>query len=462
VSLDDELRRAFLTAGLSDAQRAQLIEAGDERAFHDGEELFVESRPAELLWILLDGTIELTRTIGNDTHVVGMMTTPGQWAGGLTAWGPEGVYRATGRGVSPGRCLVVPSERLGVLVEEWSPFAKHIVLGVFRTISQIDAAARERTALLALGTMSAGLAHEINNPAAAALRTVDALRSTGSYMIASLTELAEQGFTAAQFLELDHLRVELQARAGQPAADALGRADLEERIGEWLEDHDVRLAWQFAPVLASTGIDTAWLEDLEERFPDGTLFAALRWITSTIGSVALLDELKEATSRIVHLVEDVKVYSAMDRAARARGALHPGIESTLVILGPKLTGIEVVRGFGDVPEFDIAAAELNQVWTNLIENAVDAMGGTGTLTIATRVEGGTVIVEITDTGHGVSPEVQARAFEPFFTTKDVGKGTGLGLDISRRIVVDGHGGRISLQPAPGGGTTARVELPLRR
>jgi signal transduction histidine kinase len=152
----------------------------------------------------------------------------------------------------------------------------------------------------------------------------------------------------------------------------------------------------------------------------------------------------------------------MDRASRSRAGLQAGIESTLVILAPKLAGVDVIRSFGEVPEFEFAAGALNQVWTNLIENAVDAMDHGGSLTITTAVEGATAVVEITDTGHGVTPEVSARAFEPFFTTKDVGKGTGLGLDISRRIVVDGHGGRIALVPAPGGGTTARVELPLRR
>lgn len=461
MSLLDDLKTASVTAELDDQQRTQLIDVGHEVHFAPDDQLFIEGRRADLLWILLEGQIELSRRIADRTMVLMTMATPGQWAGGLAAWGDgDGVYRASGRAVSSGRCLAVPADALGSLVGEWSPFAKHMVNGVYQTVRSIDAAARERESLVALGTLAAGLAHEINNPASASMRAVEGLRNASDYMLTSLVALAEQGIAAHQFLQLDRVRSELQQR---PEADdgAIQRADREEFIGSWLEDHDVGIAWHLAPVLARSGVDRAWLEELVAIVgPDG-LSAAVRWITSAVGMMSILSELADATSRISHLVEDVKTYSSMDRAELRRIDVTGGIDSTLTMLAAKLHDIEVIRSYGgDAPEVEVYAAELNQVWTNLIDNAVDAMEGHGTLRIATRCEGTDLVVEITDSGPGIDPAVLNRVFEPFFTTKDVGKGTGLGLDISRRII-DRHGGEIAFDSHPGS-TTARVRLPITR
>jgi len=460
MSLDEDLQGAFLTSALSDEQRQDMIAAGEEVEFSPGDELFVEGRSADRLWILLAGEIELTRRVANQTITLTTMATPGQWAGGLAAWGgADSGYRATGRATTSGRCLVVPAGELGRLVGEWSPFAKHMIMGVYQTVRGIDATARERESLVALGTLSAGLAHEINNPASASLRAVEALRVTGDYMLSALIGLAEQGVLAEQFLEIDRLRVALQQR---PVTEdsAIARADREELVGTWIEDRHIGLAWQMAPVLAAAGAEVAWLDELESVAGEVALDPALRWISATIGSAALLGELADATSRIAHLVEDVKTYSQMDRAALRRIDISTGIESTLAMLAPRLADIEVVRSYDpELPEIEVYAAELNQVWTNLIDNAVDAMDGHGTLQIAARREKDHIVVEITDSGHGIDPELHARVFEPFFTTKDVGKGTGLGLDITRRIVVDRHGGDIGFDSAPGS-TTARVRLPM--
>jgi signal transduction histidine kinase len=228
---------------------------------------------------------------------------------------------------------------------------------------------------------------------------------------------------------------------------------------------DVRaipLAWRIAPVLAAAGADEAWLEQIEATVGEEALAPALRWVSSTLGAAALMDELSEATTRISHLVEDVKTYSQLDRAEIRTIDITTGIESTLAMLGPKLHGITVEREYDrDLPEVEVFAAELNQVWTNLIANAVDAMDGRGTLCISTVRDGDDVVVRIVDNGCGIPADVVARVFEPFFTTKDVGKGTGLGLDISRRIVVDRHGGEIDVDSSPGA-TTVSVRLPLRR
>jgi signal transduction histidine kinase len=319
--------------------------------------------------------------------------------------------------------------------------------------------ARERQSLVALGTLAAGLAHEINNPASAALRVVESLRDTAGYMLAALVELAELGILAEDFLAIDRLRTELE---GRPRVDAgaLATADREEVLGEWMEARGVELAWRMAPVLAVPGADRDWLEALAATIPADALEPALRWISATLSMTGQLSELSEATTRVSNLVADVKTYSQVDRAALQRTLVREGIESTLVMLRPKLDGIEVVREFAeDEPHLEAEAAALNQVWNNLIQNAVDAMDGSGTLRIATRVDGNRLVVEFTDSGPGMPPDVQARVFEPFFTTKDVGKGTGLGLDISRRIVVDRHRGDIAFDSRPGS-TTARVTLPL--
>ncbi len=286
-----------------------------------------------------------------------------------------------------------------------------MINGVYQTVRSIDATAREREALVALGTLAAGLAHEINNPASASMRAVEALRRASEYMMASLVALAERGIAADQFLQIDRIRTELQQRQ-ESSEGALDRADREEFIGSWLEDHDVGIAWLVAPLLATSGVDRVWMEALEATVGTEALQPAVSWITSTVGMMALLSEVTESTARISHLVEDVKTYSAMDRAALQQIDLTRGIESTLTMLASKLGDIEVVRAYDDeVPEVEVFAAELNQVWTNLIVNAIDAMEGHGTLRIATQRDGADLVVEITDSGPGIDPAVLHRVFE---------------------------------------------------
>jgi signal transduction histidine kinase len=464
MSLVDDLRSASLTSELTAEQLSDFASIGEVREFAPGDELFHEGRPADELWMLLDGEVELVQQVGHEVTTFVRMTEPGQWAGGHAAWGSgdeNAVFLVTGRAETVGRCFVVPSHELAEFVRRWLPLGRHLLDAVYQTIRRADANVRQRESIVALGKLAAGLAHEINNPASASLRAVESLRNTSGYMLQSLAGLAQHGVGAEQFLELDRMRLLLQQR---PAAEggALEVADREELIGEWLDSRGVEFAWQMAPILAGRGADDRWFAELEAVVGADGLAPAVRWVTSTLGVDGLLSELSDATNRISHLVQDVKTYSQMDRASLQRSDLTAGLESTLTMLAPKLEGVDVVRDYGeDVPEVEVYAAELNQVWTNLIDNALDAIDGEGTLRLAVGVDGDDVVVEIGDTGPGIDPAILHRVFEPFFTTKDVGSGTGLGLDIARRIVVDRHGGSIEFESSPGS-TTATVRIPLAR
>ena len=453
-----ELRSLPVLEGLSADQLEELAAAGEEVTFQPGDVLFRSGEPASTWWVLLDGTIELVRHVGREDTVLGVMGTAGQWAGGFRGWDPHGVYLATARAATGGRILRVPAEQLGVLAQEWFPLGVHLLKGLVGTVRAIESTARQREALVALGTLAAGLAHEINNPAAAAARTVDALQETTETLMSALRGLAEAGLSADQFVLLDRLRRQLQPP--DLAESALALADREEELAEWLVGHGVEGEWLLAAALAAAGADPGWCERVVAAVGGAPLSSALEWVASSASTTTLLAEVKESTQRVSSLVAAVRSYSQLDRASVQRTDLAEGLDSTLTVLGHKLDGVTVVRDYApDVPRIEAIAGELNQVWTNLIDNALDAMGGGGTLRVSLRrAEGGSVVVEVGDTGPGLAADVLPHAFEPFFTTKEVGRGTGLGLDISRRIVVDRHGGDIAIERRDGE-TVFRVRLP---
>ena len=373
--------------------------------------------------------------------------------------GPNGVYMATGRAVSSGRLLRVPAEALGTMAQSWFPFGVHLIKGLVQTVRNIESTARQREALVALGTLAAGLAHEINNPASASTRAVDALQGTADALLSSLRRLAEAGISPQTYVELDALRQSLEPA---PLTESpLARADREDELSDWLSDHDVAEDWLVAPALAAGGADPAWCERVADAVGPAALDAALHWISSSLSAAALLGEIRESTQRVSNLVSAVRSYSQLDRASVQRTDVTEGLRSTLTVLAHKLSGIIVVRELDDVPSIEAIPGELNQVWTNLIDNAIDAMDGAGTLRISTAATDHEVVVVIADSGPGVPDDVLPHVFEPFFTTKDVGRGTGLGLDISRRIIVDRHGGDISVTRS-GDETVFRVSLPLPR
>jgi signal transduction histidine kinase len=456
----DELRSFPLFDGLSDDQLADLAHAGSEMSIEPGVDLFHEGDYAEDWWVLIDGAIDLLRHVGREDAVVATLDTPGRWAGGFRAWDDQGVYLATGRGAVAGRVLRVPSEALRERAATWFPFAEHLIRGLYVTARSIESTARQRESLVALGGLAAGMAHGINNPAAAATRAIGELEEVSQTLVASVGRLAEGGLSAAQLAALDGLRREIEPRTG--SLSPLAMADHEDALTDWLAEHGVERDWMIAPALATAGVDVAWCARAAALLPAEALETGLEWVAATMSVQALLADAKESTRRISDLVGALRSYSQMDRAARQHIDVTEGIESTLAMLSHRLgEKIRIVRDYSpDLPRIDAYPGELNQVWTSLIDNALDAMGSAGTLRITTRPDGGAIVVEIGDTGHGMLPQVAARAFEAFYSTKGVGEGAGLGLDIARRIVVERHGGVIAIDSRPGE-TILRIRLPER-
>jgi signal transduction histidine kinase len=455
----DDLRSLFVFDAVSDEQLVELFAVGDAVPFGEGTELFHEGDPADAWWVLVDGRVELVRRAGREEAVVMMtMDRPGVWAGGFQAWDQSSSYLATARGASVGRMFRVPSDAFGDLARSWFPFGVHLIEGFFQTVRRMDTLSRQREALIALGELAARLAHEINNPASATARAVDALQDTCDTLLTSLTGLAERSMSAENFVALDKLRREIETSGASD--DPLTLADSEETLFNWLQAHGVADAWRIAPSLATAGVDITWCERAALVLEGGTLESGLDWVAGTLATRALLSEMKESTTRISALVNTVKSYTQVDRASLQLIDVTEGIESTLAMLAHKLgDGVTIVRDYDrEAPRIEANPGELNQVWTNLIDNAIDAMDRNGTLRISTRAEPQYLAVEVADTGGGMSSVVQARAFEPFFTTKEVGKGTGLGLDISRRIVVDRHHGEITID-STANETVLRVRLP---
>src|SRR4051794_2818064 len=271
----DELRALPIFAGLAESQLAELAEVASEVHIDAGQVVWREGAPADVWWVLLEGDVELLRQVAGEDMVVGAMRTPGQWAGGFAAWDPNALCFATGRSTRRGRALRVPSEQLHRLGEEWFAFGVHFIRGLVDTVRRVESTARQREALVALGTLAAGLAHELNNPASAATRAVDALESTSEALVAALGRLASRGVSSQQLAEVDGLRRGVVAPG--TGSDPLEAADREDDLSSWLAERGVDQEWLVAPVLAAAGVDTAWCDRVESVLEPGALPAGIAW-----------------------------------------------------------------------------------------------------------------------------------------------------------------------------------------
>ena len=459
-----EIKKLFLFESLNDEQLGWLAEEGYVKHFETGP-VFHEGDEATCCFVLLDGMLTMTKL----SHGQQIETTPptrqrGVYAGAFGAFmgaARQTAYTTTMRALEPSSFLVIDADKLAEMINAWFPMAVHLIEGIAMGQRRAAQTIGQRERLLALGSLSAGLTHELNNPAAAAVRASAALRQRVAGMRAKLAMLADGTLDATKLhkiVELQEDAVERVAKA--PTRTPLELSDAEDAVADWLDDHDVAGGWDIAPVLANGGLDPEWMETVLEAVGPKYLEGAVRWITYTVDTESLMNEIDDSVTRISTLVGAAKQYSQMDRAPYQTVDLHELIESTLVMLSSKLKGLQVVKDFDrELPPVPAYAAELNQVWTNIIDNAVHAMGGEGTLTLRSWRDGDNAVVEIGDTGPGIPEDIKNRIFEPFFTTKPIGEGTGLGLDISWRIVVNKHQGDLTVESEPGN-TRFKVCLPI--
>jgi signal transduction histidine kinase len=330
-------------------------------------------------------------------------------------------------------------------------------------LGRLESVEQNRERLAALGTMAAGLAHELNNPAAAAKRAAADMCDAVEVLTNTISRFVHSGVERAEANELAAMQQEaLKSAAANPPLDTLAAADAEDALTDALEQLDVREPWRLAEPLVRGGVDAQWVERVHELAGPATA-GALEWVAASLTARGLAVELSDSAERMSRLVGAVKSYSYMDRGAVVEADIHEGLDTTLVVLGHKLkhTSIAIERDYDrTLPKVLVSGSELNQVWTNLLDNAIGALGESGTITIRTRAESECAVVEISDDGPGIPDDVRERIFEPFFTTKPVGQGTGLGLDTVRRIVEERHRGTIAVESKPGD-TTFRVWLPLK-
>ncbi len=460
-----ELRELFLFADLDDQQLSWVSANGDVVAHRAGEVVSAEGDPAECFYVLLSGTLSMARMVrGAEVETI-RSDQRGAYSGAIQFYlgdQIEQLYAATVRAVTDAEFLALPAPEFGAKFRQWFPMAVHLLDGMFVGFRNSEELIAQRERLLALGKLTAGLTHELNNPAAAAVRAAETLRERFAGMRHKLALLADGTIDGEQLHKLTILQEKFVGRiTTAESLTPIQESDREDELGEWLDERDVAGGWDLAPVFVAAGLTTADLDGIAGAVEPGFFEPALRWLAYTVETENLLSEIKDSTARISKLVGAAKQYSQLDRTPHQETDLREGLKATLVMMAGKIpAGVRVVKDFDpELPAVPGYPAELNQVWTNLIDNALDAMGDAGTLTIRTARDGDTALVEVIDTGPGVPAELRRRVFEPFFTTKGVGRGTGLGLDVSFRVITNRHGGDLRVLSEPGD-THFQVRLPL--
>ncbi|MEV0588248.1 ATP-binding protein [Nonomuraea sp. NPDC050310] len=462
----DELRKLFLFEKLSDEQLDLLLGKGEERFYAQDELIVRQGDEATCFFVLVEGEVQMSTDTTTGPVNSPRTAHPGVYAGAVSAWLGEQApkyYPHSLRATAPSRLFLLPAKKFAHIVSEWFPMATHLLQGMFLGGRAQREIIDRRQRLAALGQITAGLTHELNNPAAAAVRAVGELRTLIRNSRLHLAGMAEEGIPPERLRALiDTVEACAMAVGKLPKRSPLQIADAEDELGDALEELGVAEAWELAPALVNAGFTPETMEKVRHKVGEEHAGTALRWLAEAVEISQMLNEVTEATERISSLLASAKQYSQMDRAAFQHVDVHDLLDSTITMLRGKIPpDVSVVTDYDrTLPEIPAYAGELNQVWTNLIVNALDAMGGEGTLTVRTAHDEDEAIIEIGDTGPGVPEEIKERIFEPFFTTKTVGKGTGLGLDISYRIVAGRHGGELKVRSAPGD-TWFEVRLPLR-
>jgi signal transduction histidine kinase/predicted CoA-binding protein len=455
----DFLKKVPLFANLPDDDLNRLCEVVSEESYPANHILFTEGEEGDKAYVIMSGEIDILKESGGRTVLLSTRRS-GDVIGEMSLL--DQVPRsATGRTRTDCKLLSIHHEDLDHLLDT-SPSATRVMLSTITyRLRSNEIILRQSEKMAQLGTLTAGIAHELNNPAAASRRGSEHLGSA----IESLQQIYQQfhtlGFTTDQWKKSSELHDFARAQAIQLLdLNSLERSDREEQIETWLERNQVQNSWEYASVLVNLGYQEADLIALKRDFPGRQLTVIVQWLTALFNIFSLLEEINQGTSRIGEIVKSLKSYVYLDQAPVQSVDIHEGLEDTLVILRNKLKkGIEVERHYAqNLPKIQAYGSELNQVWTNIIDNAIDAMDGQGTLRISTRQHDGWVFVEIEDSGPGIPPEIQEKLFSPFFTTKPLGKGTGLGLNISFNIIQK-HKGEIKVFSQPGK-TCFSVRLPV--
>ena len=452
-----QVRSAPLFSELDSAQ-LNCIEPGEIINLPAGTVLISEGERFPFFFVILEGEIRLSRNYDRQTVLMGVIK-PGEYTGEITLL-LDIAWMATARVGKPARLFRLGQEDFWHMLGTCRSVARKIFNSAANKVRNLEGYSLQREKLASLGTMAAGLAHELNNPAAAARRAAAHLQETTDKIQTLLCQLTRT-LEHDQMLHLVTASQDALERVRKaPALDHLVRSDRADIVATWLETRSVAAAWEIAPVFVSADVNVAWLDEFVGKLPPANHADALGWLEARLTLRSLISQVEHSAGRISELVKAVKSYSYMDQSPMQEVDIHDGLESTLTMLSHKLKNITLIRAFDrTAPRIMAYGSELNQVWTNLIDNAIQAVNGTGKICIGTCLEDNQLVVEIVNDGPGIPLDVQAHLFEPFFTTKPVGTGTGLGLIISNRIVADRHGGEIEFESRPGE-TRFKVRLRL--
>ena len=461
----EELRHVALFEGLTDEELREVLEEGSEEFIPAGEVGGREGEPVDHLYVILEGEFRWSKKVDGGEVVMNTYGSGEFFAEVPLLLGKP--FLATWRALADSRVFALPNETFRRMITTHPSFSNAVLEMLAQRIQVLYSVSQQRERLSSLGTLAAGLAHELNNPASASRRAAGRLRDSlenRRSLGMRLTRAAARGeIRPAQVDALERIVNEAFGRGKAPALNSLERSDLEDEVVLWLEDRDVEEAWDISPTLVGAGLGIGDLNLVEAAVPPATLADALGYLEAVLGAAGLVDEIDASSMRISNLVATMEGYSYMDRAPTQEVDVNEGLDNTLAILRYRLEGIEVERDYDEsLSRITAHGSELNQVWTNLIDNAVDAVADgdkTGRIRLRTTQERDRLLVEISDNGPGIPEEIQDRIFEPFFTTKDIGKGAGFGLDVSYRIVVGRHGGDIRLVSKPGD-TRFQVRLPM--
>jgi len=456
-----DLRKSPLFQGLSDEELQKLMDMAEPLSLQAGDVLIRQGEPGDAAFVVIKGEFEVQKQTGQSLIKIDVRN-PGDVVGemALLSRAPR---NATLIAKTDGEVLRVPQEAFEQLLQSSTTAAMAVLHWVISRLTQNESLLHQQEKMAALGTMSAGLAHELNNPAAAAQRSASQLRDSQSRWLTLTHQIESAAMQQGKTEWLDAFTQEVTGRFGEAVKlDALERIDLVDQLQTWLEANGVETAWELAPAMVNYGWEPGLLEKLKGDLPPSLFALAVHWLGLCCLMMGLLSEVLQTTERISQIVHAVKSYAYLDQAPLLEVDVHEGLENTLVIMQHKLKkGVTVKREYAQtLPRIEAYASELNQVWTNIIDNAVDAMNGRGEIKIKTYEEDHHIVIEIADNGPGIPQEIQSRIFEPFFTTKAPGHGTGLGLHISHDIIANRHHGVLTVESQPGE-TKFRVVLPVK-